>query len=110
MESAVALTTYLPTLVLISKVKNTSRRQLILDEFAKEPMFARLIRELAHNLYKKKITVSSSDRRKLIRHKHSIKTCANHKHKHRRAVIRQAGGWLNIAVPALAFLFKELIA
>lgn len=108
MESSKLLTKFMPTLQLLSKVKSSAKLNLILTEFSKDTGFARLMSEFAHNLFQRKIPVQERMRRRLKKHKQVLVKVASCKKKTRAKYIKQSGGWLNIAIPALFALLDSL--
>lgn len=98
----------MPTLQLLSKVKSSQKLNIILTEFSKDPGFARLMSEFAHNLFQRKIPVPEQTRRRLKKHKQVLVKVASCKRNTRAKYIKQSGGWLNIAIPALLTLLGSL--
>lgn len=108
MSSAEIITKFLPTIELISKVKSKKSLEIILFEFSADKHFARLLAEIAHNIFKKKITVTRKTKTKLLKHKQTLVKVSTSNGRSRRRYIKQSGGWLQLALPALLYLFKEI--
>lgn len=66
--------------------------------------FRMCVREVAHNLLKSNIPLSTKQKRQLNRIGKTVKDVTGDRNYH------QAGGFLNIAIPILASIVSELIA
>ncbi len=99
-------------LILLAKIKNAKKRNLILKEISGDKVLFKALSEIAHNFMKGNIPLGSDKKKKLKRHRRVLKALdcpksANCLSK-RKKVIEQAGGILPILIPAAAAALGHL--
>ena len=103
---------YWPILKILVQLKNKTARQELLKILAKDRDFRRLIRSLCSNVYNKRVEVSPSARRKLVRYKGIIvKLCDKKLPKRKKQQLTvQSGGFLPVLIPLFATIIGSLLA
>jgi hypothetical protein len=98
---------------LVGKVKNERLRTAILKEIACDENVYRALREIIVNTLKGNVPLTTAQKAKLRRQRKFIEklSCNKRKSIHKkRELVRQSGGFLQIAAPAVALLLQRLFA
>lgn len=95
---------YFPLLQALTKIREGSAKKSLLRQLTKDPNFKLCLQEIAANVAKGAVDLSTKDKRRLNKHSDVIRRLKRNKS------VSQSGGFLNIVVPLLATIVGELIA
>ena len=101
----------LENMCLINNTNSSKLKKSLLKEISCQDCYFKAIHEIAWNIYKNKLTLTAVEKKKLRSHIKLIeKILLKPKSVSRRAlVVRQSGGFLNIAIPAVVTALSEIL-
>ena len=94
---------FLPTLEVVSTIRDKKLQKNVLKYFAKNKNFASALREITKNIIKGNVQLDKYKKRKISRHKTNLYSIAFSKNHSKN--IAQSGGWMWI-IPIIASLLK----